>query len=82
MTTARGPESGDYELSLILDGLYYTEAKETCSGLADADTQYTHIEGRLKEIHGRRAADRSRCPLCRPESSEAKRQIGMAQAAA
>jgi hypothetical protein len=51
MTTARGPESGDYELSLILDGLHYTEAKETCSGLADADTQYTHIEGRLKEIN-------------------------------
>jgi hypothetical protein len=51
MTTARGTESGDYELSLILDGLYYAEAKETCSGLADADGRYTHTESRLKEIN-------------------------------
>jgi hypothetical protein len=50
MTIARETESGDYELSLILDGLYYAEAKVTCSGLVDADTQYAHTEGRLKAI--------------------------------
>jgi hypothetical protein len=51
MTTPKGTQSGDYELSLILDGLYYAEAKQTCSGLADADAQYAHTESRLKEIN-------------------------------
>jgi hypothetical protein len=43
-------ETGDYELSLILDGLYYTGAKETCLKLVDADTHYAETESRLKEI--------------------------------
>src|SRR6516225_7241836 len=51
MTTPKGTQSGDYELSLILDGLYYAEAKQTCSGLADADAQYAHTESRLEEIN-------------------------------
>jgi hypothetical protein len=51
MTPAKGTESGDYELSLILDGLDYVEAKETCLGLADTDSRYTHTERRLKEIN-------------------------------
>jgi hypothetical protein len=43
--------TGDYELRLILDGLYYTGATEACLALVDADTQYAQAETRLKEIN-------------------------------
>jgi hypothetical protein len=42
-------ETRDYELRLILDGLYYIEAKQTCSELVSADTQYAETERWLKE---------------------------------
>ncbi len=43
-------QTSDYELRLILDGLYYIGAKETCSQLVDADARYVETERRLKEI--------------------------------
>ena len=53
-------ETGDYELSLILDGLYYIEAKETCLKLVDADIHYAETESRLKRINAEIAKIESR----------------------
>jgi hypothetical protein len=51
MMTEPKTESGDYELSLILDGLYYVEAKDVCSRLVHVDEKYERSENQLKELN-------------------------------
>lgn len=44
-------ETGDYELSLVLDGLYYIGAKEALLELTEVDAKYAEIEKELESIN-------------------------------